>query len=295
MFKQVVIMRKLFVLNLLLLVVVNGCSIQKMAIRATGDIFDAGFETLMEEGDLQLAKSSAESNLKLVETLIKQDPENKQLLLLAAEGFTSYALAFAEDNEPERAVKLYYRSRYYANRWIKEKTGIDLLSLKKQSDFEAALKKLPSSTVPGLFWMGNAWGSALLLDLSNIESISGLPKTEAIMRVVLERDETFYYGGVHLFFCGYYGGRSKMMGGDQQKALEHINRHAELSNHSFMIGEVFRVKYVALPTFDETMAREAVKRIKDYDLDKTPKLRLVNRVAKEKAILLEEEIIDYFE
>ncbi len=84
----------------------QGC-VQTLAIRTMGGIMDYGLEAFNEEGDLKLAEDALGSNLKLVEALIKGDPENKKLLLMASQGFNAYALAFAEDDSVERARTFY--------------------------------------------------------------------------------------------------------------------------------------------------------------------------------------------
>ena len=212
---------------------------------------------------------------------------------MAAQGFTAYALAFVEDENPQRAVKLYHRGRDYAARWVKIKYNSNLLDMVKLDEFEKALKKMPSKAVPGLFWMGNAWASAMMLSLHDVESIANLPKAEMLMRFVLEHDESYYFGGAHLFFCGYYGARPRMLGGSPDKALEHINKQIELTNGTFMLGELFKVKYVSLPALDEAAARAGLEKILEFDIDSAPDTRLVNRVAQEKARTLLGNLEDY--
>src|SRR5215831_3361521 len=68
-----------------------GC-FQQIAINSLGGIMEQGFEVLNEEQDLGLAEQSIASNLKLIETILKTDPDNEHYLLLASIGYSSYAL-----------------------------------------------------------------------------------------------------------------------------------------------------------------------------------------------------------
>ena len=96
--------KKSYILGLLLILLLStGCSVQRMAIRSLGGVLDNSMEALYEEKDLELAEQAIASDLKLLEGLIKSDPGNGRLLLLAAQGFASYALGFVEDESPERA------------------------------------------------------------------------------------------------------------------------------------------------------------------------------------------------
>lgn len=120
----------ILLLLLFTLVIIPGCSIQKLAIRSTGSVLDASFEALMAEDDLELAKTAIESDLKILEGFLNIDSSNKELLLLAAQGFASYALGFVEDEDPARAVKLYERSRRYASRWLMQKRILTCMQLR---------------------------------------------------------------------------------------------------------------------------------------------------------------------
>jgi hypothetical protein len=66
----------------------QGC-IQTIAVRTMGGILDNGFQAFNEESDLQLAHEALASNLKLIEALIKCDPENEQFLMFAAQGYNA--------------------------------------------------------------------------------------------------------------------------------------------------------------------------------------------------------------
>ncbi len=278
---------------LMSLVLINGCSLTTIAVRSTGTILDAGFESLMSEDDLVLAKTAIESDLKLLEGLLRADPENKKLLLLAAQGFTSYALAFVEDENPERAEKLYLRGRDYGSKWLEKSYGINLLEMNDLDEFNSAVNGLPGKAVPGVFWMGNAWASSILLSLDDVSAVADLVRTETMMKFVLENNESYYYAGAHLFFCAYYGGRPRMLGGDPEKASYHIQRQQELGGKNFLIGELFKVKYVDLPAFDEDSAREGLEKILRYDLELAPEIRLVNRIAQKKAEVLLKNLDEY--
>jgi hypothetical protein len=273
----------------------GGCSIQTMAVRATGGIVDNGFDVLMAEEDLILARTAIESNLKLLEALIESDPGNSELILLAAQGYVSYALAFADDRDnPARAKMLYERGRNYANRWLIEKHNTDLLAIQNLDSYTETVNNLPDKAVPGVFWFANGWAQSILLSLDNVQSVAKLPYAETAMRFVLERDEDFYYGGAHMFFGSYYGARPRMLGGDPEKAREHFDRQREISGGGFLISQYLELRYVAMMTLDEKLAHELIDEILTYDLDKRPEIRLVNRVAQDKAREVQAHFEEYF-
>jgi hypothetical protein len=103
----------LFLIYALVISSLGGCSIQKLAVRSTFSILENSMAALNEEDDLELAEMAIASNLKLLEGLIRTDPDNSELRLMAAEGYTSYALGFIEAESPGRASQFYLRAKEY--------------------------------------------------------------------------------------------------------------------------------------------------------------------------------------
>lgn len=283
------------VLLLLGLTLFSGCGVQTAVVRsATSPIIDGGFEAMLAEPDLQIARTALESNLKLIEGLLRSDPSNERLRLLAAQGFFAYGLGFAEDENPERAKALYLRGRDYARTWLLHEIGVDPLAIQRLDDFEAAVKELPDEALPGVFWLANNWANVVLLSLSDIESVGQLPRVEMLMQWVLEHDETFYFAGPHLFFSAYYGSRSPMLGGSPQKAREHIEKQKELTGGTMLLGKFFEVKYVHLPALDGDAARKVLEEILAQTPDQWPDDEvLINRLAQKKAKRLLDHLEDY--
>ena len=58
---------------------------------------------MQEERDPELVKQAIPANLKTLEGLLKQDPDNTWILETLAKGFCGYAFSFLEVIEPERA------------------------------------------------------------------------------------------------------------------------------------------------------------------------------------------------
>ena len=148
--------------------------------------------------------------------------------------------------------------------------------------------------VPTLFWTANAWGSWINLSRDSPRAIAEMGKVELIMQRVIELDETYYYGGSHLFFASFYGGRSKMFGGDPEKAKNHFDRFVELSEGKFLMGNVLFAKYYAIQMQDRELYKNLLVKVLDTPGDVLAEQRLVNEIAKIKASKLLKDIEDYF-
>ena len=274
------------------LLLIAGCSMNKLAINATGSIIEYGMDALMEESDF--AEESAPGNLLILRGLIKGDPENERFLVSAARGFSSYSLAFIEDKDKERAKIFYERGRDYGLRvLLKEKRFNESFNGDIDS-FTQSLESFGRDDVPALFWTGFSWGNWINMNLDLPEALVDIPKVESIMRRIMEIDETYYYGGVHLFFGISYGSRSRMLGGNLEKAREHFDRAIEISNGNFLMAYFYKAKYYAIPIQDRLLFESLLQEIITSPPDVLPEQRLVNEVAKVKAENLLYEIDEYF-
>lgn len=277
--------RHCFLLSALLLpVLFFGCSIQKIAVNSTGGIIDNMMEALYEETDLEIAETAIAADIKLLEGLLKTSPENRKFLQRAAEGYFGYALAFAEDQDPERASGFYDRARNYGFRLLETYRPTRGKLDGSVDELTDALKKADRDMVPALFWTANAWASYINLNRDDPSALFGFPKVIAIMSRVLELDERFYFGGPHVFFGTIYASLG-IAGGDIKKSKEHFDRALEISDGKFLMTNVFLAQYYAVAELDEELFSSQLQIVMDTPVDILPEYGLLNAVAKKKAAL----------
>ncbi len=264
----------------------TGCSLERFTIRSTGAVLKYGVASLYEEQDLALAEQAIMADMKLLEGLILGDPKNKNMLFLAAQGFTGYALGFVEDEDPERAKIFYARARDYGLRALSRKKAFRDSLNGNIDDLTKGLKALTKADVPVLFWTTNAWGSLINISRNSLSAIADMGKVEAMMQRVLELDENYYYGAPHMFFAVFYGSRSKMFGGDPDKAVAHFDKFVEISGDKFLLGHVLFAKFHAVQTQDVELYTSLLKKAIEAPGDILPEQRLVNEIARAKAVKL---------
>ncbi len=264
------------------LLLLQACTIQTFALRSLDNLFDNTVASFMEEGDLRLAEQGIAGNLKLLDGVVKSDPGNAKFLLLACQGYASFALAFAEDS-PERALAFYTRAQGYGTR------GLELLGVPQKvflSDAAAmrvALAKLEKDAVPLVFWTASAWGSAVILQLADPDAIASLPSINAMMEWVKEKNPTYYYGGPDLYFGMYYGSFPPLLGGRPDLAKESFERAIAAGGGKFLMTYVFYAKTYAVETQDERLFEDLLDHVIDASADVLPEQRLANAVAKKRA------------
>lgn len=262
-----------------------GC-VQSIAVSTVGGIVDEGFSAFTEEDDLAFAEQALPGNLKLLDVMLKSEPENERLLRLASEGYSSYALAFLEEESPDRARSFYLRGRDYGLRLLRQQEDIAKALDGSPDDLRAALAEQDRDLAPAAFWTAFGWGGYINITLTSPDAIADLPRAEALMAFVAEHDSSYYFGGADLFLGALYGSRPKLLGGDAEKSRAHFERALRLNEGKFLMTHVYYARSYAVQTQDEVLFEELLTAVEETPLDVLPDYRLANAVAKEKAARL---------
>lgn len=271
------------ILTFLLLTLFAGCSIEKYAVRKVAGMMDSGMDVIMHENDLHIAEVSLISNIKLIEMFISIDPKNEKLLLFASMGYGSYALGYLEDSLPQRASNIYWRGKEYGLNILREKKGFAEAEKGDLESFEKVLKTFSKDDVPYIFWSAFNWGNYINLNLSDPEVISDFSKVNAMMQFVLDHDETYYYGGAHLYFGTSLSKMPAVLGGNAAKSKEHFDKCLSINKGSFLMAYVYYARMYAVAMQDEELFTELLNKVLStpYNIDKD--LILPNVMAQEKA------------
>lgn len=265
---------------LLLTVLLSGCGLSKLS-------------SIQKEGDLQVVENTLEKNLKTLERLTKLG--NKSLIVKTSRAFSSYS-GFLEDKMEEaeiagdfetaeelrnKAIEHYARSEMYAwkalaksDKTFKEARTID------PDTFAKAVQKVKKKNVEPLFWAAYSVGRGISLQKDDPMQVIDLERVELMMKRVLELDETFYFGSAHLFYAVYYGDRSPAIGGNPEKAKEHIERVDEINDGKFLMSKFYLAKYYAYPMQDVALFRKALQEVIDAPSDILPGENAATSLAK---------------
>ena len=271
-------------ITLCLLLLTSACSMDKMLVRASLPMIEGGITALNQETDLELAEASIPTNLELLEGMIIIDPDNVDLHNYAAQAYYGLGYGFNEDHRPVRASSFYLRGR---------KHGFTSLALSGAKNLngtvealETDLKNLDKDDVPALFWTASNWAKWIDLNRDKPEGIAQLHRPTSMMKRVLELDETYYYGSAHMYFGVFYGGRSRMFGGDFDKARFHFDKARELTNGKLLVVDLLQAQFLARQEFDQEDFHNRLTKIVNAPNDLYPELALLNEIAKRKAQIL---------
>lgn len=266
-----------------LTLVLTACSIGPMAVRASLPIMDGGLAAMNRETDLTLAGMAIPANIKMLEGMIEIEASNPILLTYAAQGLYAYAYGFVEGGDSARASALYLRGLRYAER------GLQLAGLKvdlmhsRQEDLEQAVSRLGKGAVPELFWGASNLARWVYLNRSDPQAIAHIGRARALMERVLQLDDTYYYGGAHLFFGVYYGSLSPMFGGDYERSRRHFSLATGITQGKLLMVDVLYAESLARQTLDRKAFHEKLTAVVQAPIDLFPEMALANRIAQDKA------------
>ncbi len=288
--------RVFFAILGVLVLLASGCvSPRKMAINMVGDALAGTGTTFAADPDPELVKEAVPFGLKLMEALLAETPEHKELLLAATSGFTQYAYAFVqpeadkiEDEDfdaaeatRDRARMLYLRARDYGLRSLEvrheDMTGLLL------TDPDAAVAMADKKDVPNLYWTAAAWGAAISLGLDDPELIADMPSVEAMIDRALELDEAHEAGAIHTFLVSYEMIRQGAEGEPAERARKHYDRAIELSGGQQAGPYVALAEAVSVETQNKKEFNELLEKALEVDVDARPEWRLLNIIMQRRA------------
>jgi hypothetical protein len=292
---QVIFVRRLPFLHMIFLIALlfsSGCASRLKSSLASSLMKDMADATSKHD-DIALVSQSAPTFLLLLEGLLEGDPDDRHLLIAAAEAYTSYA-TLIELDDPDRAKRLYARAKNYGLKALGQHRAIAPLLTAPYNEFTTLTNHLSPSDVKCVFWAASSWGAWISTNLESMNALAQLPKVIHLMEWVIEVDESFQFGSPHLFLGVYHAALPPMLGGNPEKAAYHFDRNIELTQGQALMAYVLKARYYARQIFDRELHDSLLKYVLSSPLGTTPELTLQNEIAKKMARQLLEDANDFF-
>lgn len=300
----------------LFLLVSSSCSFNRLAVTSSSGLLLEASSTGETETNFEIFRNAVPGNLLLMEGLLSQAPDNKDLLAGLAKGYAGYAFAVNEQdmlNEEwgelktesgrQQALFNYTRSLNFGIRYLKqaqiefndlmgrmnEPQGIAHLLNKRLSDDRRDLELV--------LFTAQSLAALINLQKDNISLVAQLPVAKSMFDWVCMKDPKINYGMCDIFYAAYESGRPKMLGGNPDKGKEIFLR--AISNHpnNWLIRSSY-LQYYLIPQndkegFDQQIAflkerEEAFNKVNIYSADpaareadwnREPRLRFFQAIA----------------
>ncbi len=284
-----------------------GCSVRQMAIKQLGAaLAESAGGAFAAEEDVEFAGQAVPFSLKLIESLILEQPDNIDLLAAAAAGFTQYAYVwvqqpadFIEDedfaaarHERERARAFYLRAHRYAMR------GLDAahpgLAARLADEAQTALEATTAEDLPLLYWAAASLGSAISLGKTEPELVARQTQFAALLERAFALNPDWDGGSVRELMMAYELARPGGGADAIRRARQQFDRLVEMTDGLRATPFVSFAESASVQEQDRKQFIELLDRALAIDPDKTPASRLANVVAQQRARWLLERVDELF-
>jgi len=246
--------------------------------------------------DFETVKKAMPASLLQLDGFIEVSPDNTDVLIRAAEAYSGYAFLFVEDTDKLRAAKLHKKARNYALRALNHNQVFGDPLACSNDEFNEALKKLTKEDARALFFATNSWLSCMGLSWRNDpEIVNDRSKILAMMDRMMELENTFNYGAIHVMFAVYSAAPAVLLGGNIELSKQHFDKAFEISDSKFLPWHYLYAKYYAVRIQDRELFIETLNKIISAPEDLLPEKSFANEATKEKAKRLLEKVDLFFE
>jgi len=271
---------------IILLFGISGCtSFKSNLVVDSSKLASANItEAANQNADFEMVRDGLPGGLLQMDGFIKMAPDDKQLLLSAAETYSGYAFLSVQDENKPRAEKLYNTAKEYAFRVLRQNPAFEEACDKSREEFVKALKTFDKEDVPALYLGLNSWLS--YISLANAEDPSllmDLPKIEAMMDRIAELDETYKYGAVHAMMGTYHAAKPEIFGGKPKLAKQHFEKAFEISGRKFLVWHLLYAKFYAVQIQDKDLFIKTLEEAVESPENLLPEQNFANEAARHKA------------
>ena len=271
-----------------LLLLTGGC-----AQLLTRPLLDPLSQSLDRQADLRLLRDGTPALLLMLDGLIANNPQNRNLLIAGARAYSSFASLLEENGDRERAATTSLKAKGYGLALLRQFSGLAGLPAVGPADLQRALASTTTKDVAGLFWGGYGWANWIRYQNGSPAAMAELPTVEQIIRRCVELDETYYHGAAHVFLGAYYASLPAALGGRHQESRHHFEQALAIGQRRFLLAQVAYAETYARQTFDRELFTALLKEVIDQP-EADNELAAGNALAKAMAKRLLAAVDDYF-
>lgn len=262
--------------------------------------------------DPQTVIRALPSYLILMDSLLQENEEDKNLLLASSKLILAYSGLLSVESEMMMANQNAEINEYQVQlkqQQIKKLTKKALnraskafcllaekycgLTLIKYTEFEKRLESMGQNELEYLYLLGRAWVAWLQVNTDDWNAMAQIPQIKLIMNHVVEINENWDSAGAHMYLGVLNSLLPNSLGGKPALGKKHFEKAIELSQGKNLMIKVLYAQYYARLTFDKNLHTRLINEVNAYNNSQKQYI-LINTLAKEKAKALEAGADDYF-
>ena len=286
-------------------VLVISCSPKNYVLNQFDGVFDSIETVYMSDDDPQLVREAFPFNLKIIEILLDQSPNDRDLLLTAMSSFTSYAFGFLLEDAERLSVDDYQAgSEIYkrANKMFSRALNYGLRGMElKNPNFttwwqspESQNITFDSDDIPYLYWLSVTLGGLISSSQGNPTYIVELPKIGVLLEKSMEIDETWNNGTLYNAMIAYTMNRPDIIENRTETARNYFKKVIDASSGKDCSVYVRFAESVCVTNQNKAEFIEKLNYVLDFDLDKAKEYRLANALAQSRATWLLSRVDELF-
>lgn len=267
-----------------------GCSL--MISSATTNLTTHLSHAILDCNDLKTIEDAAPAYLVMIDSFIRREPNNKNLLISGATLYSAYSSIFVTDKE--RSQKLTNKSLDYAFRAM-NLSGIGDSSLRQLpfQDFSKRIDRIGLSDIQTLFTLGTSWAAWIAAYRDDWNAIADISKVELIMKKVTQLDPTWENGVPFMYLGSLATLIPPSLGGKPDIGKEYFEKAIELSQGKNLMAKVWYAQQYARLIFDRALHDRLLNEVLN-STSEVPGYTLMNTLAKKQATELLKNADDYF-
>lgn len=277
-----------------MVIFIIGCSPKKLLLKQFDGVFNSIEYVYLTDDDPQLVKEAFPFNLKIIEILLNQDPDNREMLLTALSSFTMYAYGFLmEDAEKlsiddykagneiyDRANKLFKRAMQYGLHGMELKYPEFTIWLEKR---EIEKNPFVEEDITYLYWLSAALGGLIASSHGNPIYVVDLPKVGWLLEKSMAIDESWNNGALYSAMISFTMSRPDAVENREQVARDYFNKAVQASSGEDCSVFVRYAESVCINNQNKDEFIENLNYVLNFNVESAKELRLTNTMAKSRA------------
>ncbi|MBN1907895.1 MAG: hypothetical protein JW927_22655 [Deltaproteobacteria bacterium] len=267
-----------------------GC--MKIAVRMSPQLLNNISLSIFEECDYAIAQQAIPGNLKILEGLLKSDPQHSDLLRLLSIGYCGYSLLFIEGVDDERASSLYLRGASYGFKAAGFPGIPD--NLNREELLERLIYLGDKVNTESFMWATASWCLWIKLNIHRPEALAQLGNAQLCIDNLAEKYPDLYFGLPSLLKALSHSVKPSMLGGDFEAAKKNYDNALISGKRLLFLSQYYYARYYCVGTQNREMFISLLNEIISSNIKYPDDLSLINSVFREKAKILLNDIDEYF-
>lgn len=275
----------LFPMVALLALWLGGCS--SLLTSTAGQLAVA----VSESEDPETVAEAMPAYLLMVDALIRDNPDDAELLATGGRLYIAYSGLFVEDGE--RALRLSSNARDYAHRALCER--LDLICARLRGpldDYRLALDELDSDAAAALYAYAQVWAGWMQARADDWQALTELPALQATLERVVALEPAIDHGNALAYLGILNSQRPPALGGKPEIGRAYFERAVDAAGSNLMTRVSFARHYARL-VFDRELHDRLLSEVVEAPPE-APGLTMSNVLAQRQARELMQSAEDYF-